>query len=52
MLKEELPGGLKLMQQRLALDHLDLELIVPHDVDAVMDMYINAGALNLLYSAA
>ena len=51
MLLEELPGGLKLMQQRLELDRLDLELIVPHDVDAVMDMYINAGTFNLLHSA-
>ncbi|KAK9842869.1 hypothetical protein WJX74_003682 [Apatococcus lobatus] len=47
VLGEELPGGLKLMQQRLQLDHLDLQLIVPHDVDAVMDMYINAGREDL-----
>jgi hypothetical protein len=40
-----LPHGLRLMQQSLALTpDAVLELVVPADVDAVCDLYINRGA--------
>ncbi len=38
-------GRLELMQQRLRVGGRDITLVVPRDVDAVMQMYIDAGEL-------
>ena len=37
-------GRFELMQQRLRVGGRDITLVVPRDVDAVMQMYIDAGA--------
>lgn len=38
-----LEPGLQLMQQHLTLEGRQLTLVVPRDVDAVLDMYIDRG---------
>ena len=37
-------GRFELMQQRLRVGGRDITLVVPRDVDAIMQMYIDAGA--------
>ena len=40
-------GSIELMEQVLSIEGRDYHLIVPRDVEAVMEMYIKAGALSL-----